>query len=268
MTDVVTVHRAAPGIDVLTSTVAIPGFGSLAVNAFVLHGAEPVLVDTGTVIGSDPFMETLRTVIDPAALRWIWLTHTDPDHIGSLTTLLDENAGLRVVTSFLGMGIMGLSAPLPADRVHLVNPGQRLDVGDRTLTALRPPAFDHPITTGCFDDRSRTLFSSDCFGAVLPEVPVSAADLSAEELHRAQVLWASIDSPWLHGVRPDVLARELDAVRRLEPALVLSSHLPAAPGDMTDRLLGALGAVPTAEPFEGPDQSVLERMLAGSESAG
>ena len=31
------------------------------------------------------------SVIDPGELRWIWLTHTDFDHIGSLATLLDAN---------------------------------------------------------------------------------------------------------------------------------------------------------------------------------
>ena len=94
-------------------------------------------------------------------------------------------------------------------------------------------------------------------------MPENAADLSDEELHRAQVFWATVDSPWLHRVDPDALARELDALRRIEPSLVLSSHLPAAPGFMTDRLLGSLGAVPSADPFVGPDQVALEEMLAG-----
>ena len=259
----ITTYRAAPDIDVITSAIPIPGMGLIPVNAFVLHGPEPILVDTGTVIERDEFMAALRSVIDPAAIRWIWLTHTDFDHIGSLGTLLEENSELRVVTSFLGVGIMGLFSPLPMDRVYLINPGQQLTLTERTLTALKPPAFDNPITVGFFDDRSRALFSSDCFGAVLDAVPENAADLSDEELHRAQVFWATVDSPWLHRVDPDALARELDALRRIEPSLVLSSHLPAAPGFMTDRLLGSLGAVPSADPFVGPDQVALEEMLAG-----
>jgi len=258
----ITTYRAAPDIDVITSAIPIPGLGLIPVNAFVLQGPEPILVDTGTLIERDEFMTVLRSVVDPASIKWIWLTHTDFDHIGSLVTLLDENAGLRVVTSFLGVGIMGLFAPLPMDRVYLINPGQQLEAGERTLTAMKPPAFDNPITTGFFDDRSRTLFSSDCFGAVLEAVPESAADLSADELRRAQVFWATVDSPWLHRVNPDALARELDAVRRFEPSLVLSSHLPAAPGSMTDRLLGSLEAVPSADPFVGPDQAALGQLLA------
>ena len=116
-------YKAAPDVDVVTSTATITGFGNLAINAFVIHASEPVLVDTGAVRESEDFMAALRTVIDPADLRWIWLTHTDFDHIGSLHRLLDENERLRVITSFLGVGIMSLAAPLPMDRVLPGQPG-------------------------------------------------------------------------------------------------------------------------------------------------
>ena len=258
----ITTYQAAPDITVITSSIPIPGMGLIPINAFLLHGPEPILVDTGTVIEHDEFMTVLRSVIDPAAIKWIWLTHTDFDHIGSLATLLEENADLRVVTSFLGVGIMSLFSPLPLPRVYLINPGQQLSVGDRVLTAVKPPAFDNPITTGFFDDKTGALFSSDCFGALLQSVPESAAELSDDELRQAQVFWATVDSPWLRQVDPAALAADLDAVRRIEPSLVLSSHLPAAPGSMTERLLGSLQAVPAADPFVGPDQAALEHLLS------
>lgn len=259
--------KAAPDVDVVTSIAEVAGFGKLAINAFVIHAAEPVLVDTGAVRESDEFMATLGSVIDPADLRWIWLTHTDFDHIGSLHRLLEENERLRVITSFLGVGIMSLAAPLPMDRVYLVNPGQTVDVGDRTLTAVKPPAFDNPITVGLRDDRSGILFSSDCFGALLDEVPERAEDLSDDALHQGQVFWATVDSPWLHKVDRTVFASDLDRIRALEPTMVLSSHLPAAQGSSTERLLGALAAVPDAPAFIAPDQVALEQMLAGMTGA-
>jgi flavorubredoxin len=256
-------YTAAPDVDVVTSTNDVGGFGNLAINAFVIHADQPVLVDTGSLAQSDDFMAALRSVIDPADLRWIWLTHTDFDHIGSLHRLLDENERLRVITSFLGAGIMGLSAvPLPMDRVYLVNPGQTVDVGDRTLTAVRPPAFDNPITTGLRDERSGIFFSSDCFGALLDEVPQCAEDLSDEALRQGQVFWATVDSSWLHMVDRAMFASELDRVRALKPAMVLSSHLPAAQGSTLERLLRALAEVPDAPAFVGPDQAALEQMLA------
>lgn len=72
-----TAFTATPGVDVVTTTADLPALGSIAINAFILHGPEPVLVDTGTVAGSAEFMDALTSVVDPVDLRWIWLTHTD-----------------------------------------------------------------------------------------------------------------------------------------------------------------------------------------------
>ena len=254
-------YKATPDIEVITSNFPIPGFGQVPVNAFVLKGTEPILVDTGAVVESPDFMSTLRSVIDPADLRWIWLTHTDADHIGSLHQLLAENPQLRVITTFLGVGIMSLSAPLPMDRVNFVNPGESVTIGDRTLTAIRPPAFDNPSTTGFYEDKSGAFFSSDCFGALLENPPQNAADLSESDLREGQIFWATVDSPWLHKVDEGTFAKELNAIRDMEPRMILSSHLPAAGGDMTDRLLASLAEAPKADPFVGPDQAALEKML-------
>jgi hypothetical protein len=258
----ISTYSPTPDIDVLTTAFPIPGFGFVPINAFVLHGVEPVLVDTGPVVEADDFMVALRSVIDPASLKWIWLSHTDFDHIGTLHRLLAEHPQLRVITTFLGVGIMSLSAPLPMDRVYLLNPGQKITVGDRSLTAFRPPLFDNPSTTGFFEDKSRVLFSSDCFGALLQNVPDSAADLSDEDLRTGQCLWATIDSPWLHDVDFETLAGRLDTIGQMDATMVLSSHLPAAPGPMKERLLASLAAAPTTERFVGPDQIALEQMLA------
>ncbi len=254
-----------PGVDVISTSADIPTLGSLAINAFVLHGAEPLLVDTGTVAGGTEFVATLESVIDPQDLRWIWLTHTDFDHIGSMATLLELNSRIRVVTSFVGVGIMGLSAtPLPMDRVHLVNPGQTVTVADRRLTAVRPPIFDNPITTGFVDDRTGALFSSDCFGALLSDVPEDSSELDSSTVMAGQVRWATIDSSWVHSVDRGAFGVELDKWRALEPTRIYSSHLPPAPGSMLDLFVDSLAQVPDAPRFEGLDQAGLERILAGT----
>ena len=257
-----TTYRAAPDIDVLTTIHQIPGLGFIPINAFLLHGPSPILVETGAVVDREEFMTALRSVIDPADLEWIWLTHTDPDHTGALRQLMDENDRIKVITTFLGVGAMSLSDPLPMDRVYLVNPGQTITIGERVLTAIKPPTFDNPCTTGFYDQTSGSLFSSDCFGALLCEVPEDAADLSEEELRQGQVLWTTIDTPWIHAVDAGVLGRQLDAIRSLEPKLILSNHLPAAGGSMTHRLVASIASAQAAEVFVGPDQATLVQMMA------
>ena len=262
----ITTTSPATGIDVITARADIAGLGTLPINAFLLHGAEPVLVDTGRVSDHDEFLATLGSLIDPGDLRWVWLTHPDPDHVGALRTLLATVPQLRVVTTFLAVGYLGLSDPLPMDRVHLCNPGQQLRLADRTLTAVTPPTFDHPATTGFYDDRTGTFCSADSFGALLADstqLPERADDLDNDELRAGQLLWSTIDAPWLHGTDPAWLARRLDHVRRMAPTRILSGHLPPAGAAMTERLLANLEMAPTATPFVGPDQTALDAMLAG-----
>jgi hypothetical protein len=76
----------------------------------------------------------------------------------------------------------------------------------------------------------------------------SAADLTDEQLRQCQVLWATVDSPWLPKTDPALFARDLNAIRDLDPTMVLSSHLPAAPGTIVERLLASLEAVLARSP--------------------
>jgi flavorubredoxin len=248
----------------------VPGIGHLPVNAFVLHSAEPVVIDTGLSLADRDFVATLGQVIEPADVRWIWLTHPDRDHTGGLFDLLAAAPQARVVTTFLGMGILSTDRPLPIERAYLLNPGQSLDVGDRRLHGFRPPLYDSPATVGFQESATGAIFTSDFFGAPLasPEL-AGGADVRAvapDELRAAQLLWATVDSPWVTSLDHGVHERNLAAVRAMAPSAVFSTHLPPAVGCL-DQFLDTLCLAPDADPFIGPDQHALELMLAGFEPA-
>ena len=259
-------HAASDDITVLASSAEIPGLGHLPVNCFVLHAQQPVLVDTGMPADRDDVLDHLWSAVDPSDLRWVWLTHPDRDHTGALTKVLEAAPQARVVTTFLGMGILGLEHEISPDRIYLLNPGQSLDVGDRALRAFRPPLFDSPATTGFTDSRTGATFTSDCFGAPLTTGALAVADDVADvplgDLLPAQQLWASVDSPWVADVDRSRYAAGLREFAAHGLGLVLSTHLPPARGRQ-EELLQALAAAPDGPPFLGPDQAALEALLAG-----
>lgn len=251
------------GITVLPSYLPVPGMGVLAAHAFLIDGPEPMLVDAGPHGAEAGCRRALAEVVDPSALRWLWLTHTDPDHVGSLRWLLEAAPDLTVVTTYLAVGKLGLSMEVPMDRLLWVNPGTSVELNGRVLHALRPPSFDAPETTAVFDVGSRTLFSADSFGALLHRPALDAGQLGATDLADGMQLWTTIDSPWLTHTDGGHLRRTLADLRDLDAARVLSAHLPPAHG-ITDRLLDVLATVPGATPWTGPDQAALDELLAAT----
>ncbi len=255
--------RPIPGTDaeVVTTNYLVPGLGLLPINAFLIRAQEPILVDTGPIVMRDAYLEALEGAIELRELRWLYLTHADPDHVGCLGAILAAAPRLTVITTFLGLGKLGLYQQVPPDRVYLLNPGQRLSVGDRELVALKPPTFDAPETTAFVDSKTGVLFSSDSFGAVLERPFVRAADIPPAALREGMVTWATVDAPWLSNVEATTFEATLARLRDLKPSMVLSSHLPPASG-LLDTMLGHLSTASHSAPFVGPDQRALLAMLA------
>src|SRR5690606_630028 len=148
-----------------------------------------VLVDTGLAVLGGRFMSALEQAIDPASLRWIWITHPDADHVGNLGTILERAPRARVVAS---RHVLRRMAALRFPLAHAVplEPGQRLEVGDRELLAVEPPTLDTAETTGLIDTRAGVLFSADCFGAILPAPVAEATQVGDVLLRLGTAAWA------------------------------------------------------------------------------
>jgi glyoxylase-like metal-dependent hydrolase (beta-lactamase superfamily II) len=258
-------RRVGPDTDLISSYAPLPGLGLLPVNAYVIHAREPVLVDTGMTALREGFMAALRELIDPQALRWIWITHADADHIGNLRAVLDEAPLARVVTNYLGVGKLGLQL-FPPERTFMLNPGQTLDAGDRRLRAQRPPVYDAPETMAAFDERTGHLFSSDCFGAVMQEPAEVAAAIARAALHEGLSLWSRVDAPWLSQIARERFEAAARPLRDLRPRLILGSHLPPAE-NLDERLYAGIADALNSPPFVGPDQAALEQVTSISTPA-
>ncbi len=255
-------YQAAPDVHVLPTNLPVPGIGVLPVNAFLLLAKEPVLIDTGIGVDGDQFLDALASILDPAALRWVWLTHDDADHTGSIQRVLEAAPQARLVTNAFCAMRMATWWPVPFERVHAIRAGERISVGDRTLRAVAPPLYDNPLSVGLLDEATGSLFTVDSFGALLPEAVEDAADVPHDALAGGMVAWATSDSPWAHLVDRQRFARVLDGVRRLQPTRILSSHLPAANGTSLERFLEVLESVPDAEPAVAPNNEEFSHMLA------
>jgi hypothetical protein len=246
-------YQGAPDVHVLPANLSMPGIGVLPINAYLLMAEEPVLIDTGLGVDTDDFIDALSSLVDLDRLRWVWLTHDDADHTGSIQRVMEVAPNATLVTHAMSALRMSTWWPVPMERVHAVRFGDEVHVGDRTLTAVAPPLFDNPMSTGVLDQSTGAFFCVDSFGAIIPEATQDAADVPPDALAGGMVGWATSDSPWAHVLDRTKFADVLDRMRQIRPTGIFSAHLPAASGTHYDYFLDVLETVPDAEPFVPPN---------------
>jgi glyoxylase-like metal-dependent hydrolase (beta-lactamase superfamily II) len=254
--------RVAPDTTSFCSYAPIPGLGTLPINAHLIHAREPVLVDTSWVGVSDAYVEAVQKVIDPTDLKWIWVSHTDLDHVFNLEKLMALAPNAKVVIAGLGAAKFGLRGDFDMSRLHVLEAGQRLDVGDRELVSIKPVIYDAPETSGFFDTKTRVLFSADAFGALLDAPHEETVAIPENVLRDGQTAWASVDAPWLGWADKGWFGKLLSDVEKLDPSTIISGHLPATSAPMIKKVLGNLLGSMGAGRFAAPDRETIEALFA------
>lgn len=159
----------------------------LSFNQYVVTADDPMLVHTGSVQTFDDVISGIEQVCAVEDLAYAFITHFESDECGALSTFLDRNPTLTPVCSEItarqlsGFGIH--------DHPVVVEGGETLDLGDRTLEFLDYPAEMH-LWNGsiAYDPHSGGLFSSDLFrrrGEVddlVVHEPIDVADIPADRV--------------------------------------------------------------------------------------
>lgn len=238
------------------------------VNAGVIAGEQPVLVDTGAPATREEYWAQVESIIDPADVRWIFISHDDVDHDGNLAEALARCPDATVVASWLLSERLAPGTPLPIDRCRWVNDGDVLDVGDRQLLAVRPPAYDSPTTRGLFDPSTGVYWSSDCFGTPVPHEVDEVCELDDATWTEGFASFHALLSPWIADIDPIRWRQAVGRIATLGATTIASTHGPVIRGTMVGRALDlAFGLVGMPIPPQ-PGQRDLEAILHDAIGAG
>ena len=86
------------------------------VNSMVIAGAEPVIVDKGNELSRPEWLDAAFSLVEPADVRWVFLSHDDHDHVGNLLPVLDTCPNATLVTNWFSMERLSRSEPPPVIR--------------------------------------------------------------------------------------------------------------------------------------------------------
>ncbi|MFH1983520.1 MAG: MBL fold metallo-hydrolase [Pseudomonadota bacterium] len=136
----------------------------------VISGDEAVLIDSGSRTDfAVVMMRILQAGIDPRQIVALIYHHYDPDLCGSMANFIDmcDNPELKVVSEHRNN--VFISYYIPRDYYHLLRSVEDYDhcfsLGTRRLQFVPTPYSHSPGSFVTYDQRTRTLFSSDLFGS-------------------------------------------------------------------------------------------------------
>lgn len=236
----------------------------LPVNSMVIRGTEPVIVDTGAPIHREQWLEKVFSVVEPEDVRWIFLSHDDPDHTGGLLDALERAPNATLVTNFFSVERLALEKPaLPLERMRWIEAGESFDAGDRTLHLFKPPIFDGPTTRGLYDPTTAAMWIVDTFACLTVEGAYDLADVPREIVEESLPMFNSMVSPWHQWLDPAAYRRHVDAVEAMGVLAVASAHGPTVTGDAIHEAFEVVRNLAGAPILPAPGQELLDELVAG-----
>ena len=255
-------YRIAPDTWVIPEVAhASPGT-VVPINSMIIAGAEPVIVDTGNELSRVEWMEAAFSIVEPADVRWVFLSHDEHDHIGNLLPVLDACSQATLVTNWFTVERTARAMELPLERMRWVNSGETFEAGDRTLVAMRPPIFDSPTTRGLFDPTTGVYWAVDTFACLLPGQLTDAADIPHDLWEETFLFLNRMVSAWHTLVDGAKWNAYVDTVAALGMTTVASAHSATLRGQRLADAFRLLRTIPTLEAAPLPGQLDLDALLA------
>lgn len=203
-------------------------------NSYVMKaGDKIVLFETAKAKFFDDYLEKLKEVIDVSQIDYLVVSHTEPDHAGSVERLLDYSPQMKILATGCALGF--LKEIVNRDFVGIaVKDEQKMVIGNRTLRFMFVPNLHWPDTMYTFIEEEQILVTCDSFGShyCLPEV-VSTEIKSEEDYQKAlKYYYDCIIGPF----KPYML-KALDRVEPLDISMVCTGHGPVLVGDRIRKVM-------------------------------
>jgi flavorubredoxin len=226
----------------------------------VIRAAEPVVVDTGVAENQDQYLADVFSLVAPEDIRWVFISHDDVDHTGSLNALMDAAPNATVIVNWFIQERMGASLDVSPLRQRWVGDGEVIDVGDRKLITVRPPIFDAPTTRGLFDTTTGVYWAVDSFATPMLTPVRTVDELDADFWLEGMATFNQYVSPWITLTDDARFQATVDRVETLGASVLVGCHTPVIGRSHVDRAITATRRSPSATVAPQPDQAVLDEI--------
>ena len=165
-------------------------------NAYLIMAEEVTLVDTVKAPFKDEMLGRIKSVVDPAQIKYIISNHAEMDHCGCLPEVIDLIKPKKVFASAVGVKTLKEILHHRYD-ISPVKDGESLSLGNMELTFMETRMIHWPDSMFTYLSTDQLLFSQDAFGMHLATLERFADEIPAATLeYEAATYYANIVLPY------------------------------------------------------------------------
>ena len=156
----------------------------LSVNQYLLvQGKNAILIDPGSEVIFDDLYDAVSNHVDIENIKYVFLSHQDPDVSGSISQwAVSTNA--RFVMSSLWVRFMSHYGFMEMSRVmSLPDHGAKLKFADDSLWFIPAHFLHSPGNFSLYDTKSKIIFSGD-IGAAVVKSPIDYKHVKSFDEHK------------------------------------------------------------------------------------
>jgi flavorubredoxin len=192
-------------------------------NAYLVIGSEKTaLIDTTKINFKDDYLAKLNTLYDIKKIDYLIMNHTEPDHAGSIASLIEINPELTIIATSAGINNIKEIINRPFKSM-VAKESLEISLGNRTLNFFPLPFLHWPDTMFTYMKEESMLFTCDFFGAHYAFEGVLAKNVDNIDHYRFALkhYFDAIMSPFKKFVN-----KALDKIKDLPIRYVLTGHGP------------------------------------------
>ena len=140
----------------------------MAYNSYLIVDDKVCLMDTVDADVTDEWVSNIDKALADAGkdkIDYLVVQHMEPDHSGSILTLVKKFADIKIYTSVGAVNMMKqFFGEDITDRVTTVKEGDTLELGNHKLSFIAAPMVHWPEVMMTYESSEKVLFAADGFG--------------------------------------------------------------------------------------------------------
>ncbi len=189
--------------------------------AYLIKGRDAIaLIDTVKERFWDEYIDNIRSVVDLAEIKYLIINHTEPDHSGSVSKLLQLIPEIKIVGSANAVEFLQEICNQTFE-YEILGQGFSIELGGKTLKFISAMLLHWPDNIYTYLKEEKILFSGDSFGSHYADERIFNDMIEVDFIPAYKYYFDMIMGPF----KPYVI-RALDKLSRYEINMICPGHGP------------------------------------------